>query len=280
MRPNLSNVTLCAIDCANVELVSRAIDLSLKEAEFGNAILFTDTKTCSDTKNYVQIEKIENKFDYSRFILKQLHSHIDTDYALIVQWDGYILDGRQWNNDFLNADYIGAPWHWHKDGMNVGNGGFSLRSKRLLELTASPEFPFIENLNEDEQICRINRPTLAEKHSIKFASEKLATQFAYERSLPNLPTLGFHGLFNMWRYLDDDEMIEVVQKFNPYLFHSIEFFELLAQYFVMRKYNIAEKLCTYAKSHCNEIEINNLLKKLTNDHNFLTTFLFFLNNAH
>ena len=34
---------------------------------------------------------------------------------------------------------------------------------------------------------------------------------AHELLLPVTPTFGFHGLANMWRYVDDDKMLELTK---------------------------------------------------------------------
>ena len=83
--------------------------------------------------------------------------------------------------------------------MRVGNGGFSLRSKQLLELTSGPKFVYKEK-NEDELICHVNRDYLV-SNGIKFAPEELARYFSYERELSNIETFGFHGEFHRDKYL-------------------------------------------------------------------------------
>jgi hypothetical protein len=262
----LNDVTICAVDCANINLASRALDKSLLECFFGEAILFSDTSpTNISNKKWIEINKIKDRNDYSTFILKHLHQYIETAFVLIVQWDGYVLNAKKWDDQFYKYDYIGAPWYWHNDGMNVGNGGFSLRSKRLLSITATDHYPFIENMNEDDQVCRHYRSKLITESCITFAPEELAHQFSYERSLPNAPTFGFHGIFNMWRYLNDAELVEFTRELNPYIFHSIEYFELMLQYLIHRKFNALEILYGYVKKNCSTEEIKQQFQRLTND---------------
>src|ERR1700687_3454326 len=43
-----------------------------------------------------------------------------------------LITPAAWREEFLGCDYIGAQWFWHDDAMRVGNGGFSLRSRKLL----------------------------------------------------------------------------------------------------------------------------------------------------
>ena len=51
---------------------------------------------------------------------------------LIMQEDSFIF--RDNIDDFLSFDYIGAPWPKHQNDTNnnIGNGGFSLRSKSIM----------------------------------------------------------------------------------------------------------------------------------------------------
>jgi hypothetical protein len=147
--------------------------------------------------------------------------------------------------------------------MNVGNGGFSLRSKRLLESTARADFTIIGSLSEDELICRVHRSRLEAAFGIRFADEPAADEFSYERSLPEVPTFGFHGLFNMWRHVSDQEMIEMSGSFSSELCKSREYFELLAMYVVQRRFAVAyamyRKLCTYVAAREFEMLLSQFL---------------------
>jgi hypothetical protein len=97
--------------------------------------------------------------EYSLFTTFALHQFIETDYALIVQNDGWVLNPAVFSEDFLEFDYIGAPtgladvitngaraftrkFMWmrqevrHEVGVKINysmNGGFSLRSKKFLK---------------------------------------------------------------------------------------------------------------------------------------------------
>ena len=230
MNLNLNHVTICAADCATPNLAARALSLSAARCDFGNAILFSDRSITDPHFRTVHIDSLRSKNDYSRFIQLQLPEFITTPYLLLIQWDGYVLEPKAWLPEFLDFDFIGAKWHWHKDGMNVGNGGFSLRSLKLMHAMRDKSFPFVPNIPEDDQVCRLYRPRLSADFGIKFAPESIADRFSYERSLPECPSFGFHGLFNMWRHVEDVEMIAMVHEFTPDLLHSIEFTQLFVQY--------------------------------------------------
>ena len=77
--------------------------------------------------------------------------YINTKFCLVTQWDGWVINSQKWNSEFLNYDYIGAIWPDYSSNQ-IGNGGFSLRSKKLLRSTRDliendPKMPI--NLIED-----------------------------------------------------------------------------------------------------------------------------------
>ena len=47
--------------------------------------------------------------EYNLFVLYQLMYYIETDYCLIVQNDGWVLNGQNWQDAYREYDYIGAP---------------------------------------------------------------------------------------------------------------------------------------------------------------------------
>lgn len=173
----LPNVTVACIDAIN----SNAKDLIpeiQKTIEFGGSF-FKDSYI-----NSVQ--------DYNSFILNDLWANIHTPHCLIVQLDGYPLNPKAWTNEFLEYDYIGAPWinfpevpekEW------VGNGGFSLRSLKLLK--ACHEIGSDGKTLEDNFICIENRKLLESK-GIKFAPVELAKRFSVENTYYD-NQFGFHG---------------------------------------------------------------------------------------
>ena len=104
-------------------------------------------------------------------MLKELGAHIQTDYALVVQWDGFVIDGNAWADEFWNYDYIGARWPHVAGPYRVGNGGFSLRSKKLLNALRDEMISLgVDDRgnedNEDEAICIRHRELLESKYGI------------------------------------------------------------------------------------------------------------------
>ena len=201
-----STITLVAIDCAYPQLAADALARSAALLRVARVLLLTDVAVERGDIEVVQIASIKSRAAYSQFVLKQLGAHVNTDYALVVQWDGFIIDGNAWADEFWNYDYIGAKWPHESGDFRVGNGGFSLRSKRLLNALTRPEFTLNGDENEDTAICIRHREMLETKYGIAFADERVADRFAFDVGRPIGPTLGFHGVFNFWHVLSDAEL--------------------------------------------------------------------------
>lgn len=227
----IPNTTLCCIDCYNQELSIKAIRHCLQLCQFGKILFFTDREYDIQNIELIKIPNIATKEQYSAFIIKELDKYIDTEFVLMIQYDGFIINPDSWSSDFQEYDYIGAKWRWYNDGLNVGNGGFSLRSKRLLKALSNNDIVLGSlEYGEDTFICRTYRRYLEEKYSIKFAPESVADRFSYERSEPVGKTFGFHGLFNMWRYIKADKLIDFINLLSPKTLNSIEALELGMNY--------------------------------------------------
>lgn len=198
----LSNVTLVGADCIDIKRLLSAADKCMEKIEFRDVHLFSSISY--DDPRVTKCRHIPTKEDYSQFIMKEMPGHILTTHMLIIQHDGYILNPAAWDPAWLEYDYIGAPWEWYADGMQVGNGGFSLRSKKLMDIIAdTPDFiPVNDHLNlhkeEDHCIARIYRKRLESEFGIKFAPLEIARKFSIEgyRSANKTWTneFGFHGL--------------------------------------------------------------------------------------
>lgn len=163
MKLELPDVTLVLIDTTPKQLpVVRALRACRDAATFGGEFIKT-----------VPIGTISSLDDYSEFCIRELYKHIKTSHCLVVQADGYILNPSAWNPEFLKYDYIGAPW---LPSGTVGNGGFSLRSGKLLWCCSTIN----DNPHpEDNFICVRHRKTL-EQMGCRFAPPEVASSFAFE----------------------------------------------------------------------------------------------------
>jgi hypothetical protein len=220
---------MVAVSSISLGATIRALERSMEQARFASVLLLSDQappRGHAPGIEWRRIRPIRSRQDYSGFMLHELSDHITSDFALCVQWDGFVLDGRRWRDEFLQYDYIGAPWP-HFDHHRVGNGGFSLRSKRLLE--AAGTIAFDARVAEDIAICRDNRNWLEKDLGLRFAPEALAREFAFERLPFTGREFGFHGIFNMRRLLQRPWFIDLLSSLDPGTIGRLEVREIVGQ---------------------------------------------------
>ncbi len=146
--------------------------------------------------------------NYNKFCIWQLAGVSDADFIIGIEPDGMIINPESWSEEFLEYDYIGAPWNSDTqklfDNNNcVGNGGFCLRSKRFLELSAKIDQKSYEDCkkthrlggNEDLFLCKYKYNYFIE-NGIKFAPPEVAAKFSFEEPIHGADpktSFGFHG---------------------------------------------------------------------------------------
>ncbi|MRS02167.1 hypothetical protein EG832_02890 [bacterium] len=193
----LPDVTLVAISCDRPKETDKALDICMDYAMFGDIKFFTSARL--NNRYRVSIPRINNIRDYDRFVIQKLGDYIHTDYALTIHWDGFILNPKAWSAEFLEYDYIGAPWKHHK-GL-VGNGGFCLRSKKLLRYLVENYSCEQINRPDDVFICQDIRQELIDA-GFKFAPYSIAKRFSIENGTWN-GQFGFHDFditdITQWR---------------------------------------------------------------------------------
>lgn len=213
-RPKLRDVTCF---CATSVRVPRAIEtlrLCAELCEFEEIVLATHEAVPARQTTFLRIapvHPIEDRRWYSHLILDELKKLVHTEFVLIVQDDGFILNPGAWDPAFYDCDYIGAPWPptltIQSQGQvlqmqmsnRVGNGGFSFRSRQLMEECSldslyRPEYGMI---NEDMLIGHFNHARLV-ANGIRFADLSLAGRFSGETPSKDGVLLldkvfGFHG---------------------------------------------------------------------------------------
>lgn len=188
---------------------------------------------------------------------------------MIVQWDGFILDARLWSNEYLAYDYIGARWKSFDDEANVGNGGFSIRSRRLLQATADADIT--QTHPEDVHLCRTYRTLLQQRYGISYAPQALADRFSVESvassaelSDPVL-TFGFHSLYRMHRVLDPDQVGNFLDDVPPATLTSPSMILLAASFLHMghpaQAHTIASRVLALDPDHPHKAELAMLLER-------------------
>lgn len=222
---DLSDVTLLCVDTRAPDVATWAMGKCLEHARFAKAVLLTDLARVGTRREEIQYEQapvLRNVNDYSRFMLTGIGSHVVGSHVLIVQWDGFIVHPDMWDPQFLGYDYIGAVWPQFPD-TPVGNGGFSLRSRRLLDALSDPGIN--PRPPEDKCICVRNRDLL-EQRGIRFAPPEVASRFSVER-LPWRKAFGFHGFFNFPSVLSTDELRSFVRAMPASCCGNVDAYDLV-----------------------------------------------------
>lgn len=209
-RIHLPDVTLVCIDTRTPAQSLYALRRSLTQVDFGLAVLISTQPTQDLHRQAAEagiewrtISPLRNIGEYSRFILHELVHHVDTSHALVVQWDGFVTHPHLWTNAFLEYDYIGSPWFEAGKIHSVGNGGFSLRSRRLLR--ASADLPYDGHSPEDWVICISQRAHLEGAHQLHIAPIELARRFGVEQG-PHVEAFGFHGVEHFAHEMTEAEL--------------------------------------------------------------------------
>ena len=212
-KKKLPDVTLLAVSSIEIDHTQDSLKISSYEIEFAS-IKFLTSKTPKITFpeiKYVKIPEIVNINGYNKIIIDDLYKYFDTSHCLIVQSDSFVVNPIEWTDEFLKYDYIGAPWtktinpkkdlHIDLKKNRVGNGGFSLRSKKLALITKDVNYSKLNfpSLTEDVVTCHYLYEDLINK-GISFAPIELASKFSLEHIETNKEfgigpgnVFGFHG---------------------------------------------------------------------------------------
>ncbi len=220
----LPDVTLISIDTTdNLSGTLKGVYTSMSGINFGAVKIITTKKQIENNYSLVDdgivleepVVDIKNYNDYNHYVIHDLHNHVNTSHCLLVQPDGFVLFPEKWNNEWLKYDYIGAPWAYAEDAYidpfgnhhRVGNGGFSLRSKKFLEVPTKVEVPWetnnndfywmpegVVNYHEDGNVCVHNRHIFIEQ-GCEYAPVEVAVKFSQETRVPECDGIipfGFH----------------------------------------------------------------------------------------
>lgn len=143
----------------------------------------------------------------------RLHTRFSTEYVLIVQNDGFPLYGGKAFAKFVGPwDYIGGPWggrlsyfdFFPYPGYAVGNGGFSLRSRRICRAAAEHWrgivrliVPYTNWFYEDIYYTRaLSVFVRGWRKMFNIAPFDVAREFSLANKLPypsKIPPMGFHS---------------------------------------------------------------------------------------
>jgi hypothetical protein len=214
----LPDVTLVTIDTKAHDLTRMAVENTLRQIEPAETLIFTDDEFPFEGMPVRKIDPLHSMNDYNSMLWAFTPFFVRTSHMLVIQWDGWVLDGSAWSDEWLQYDYIGAPWHWHTGPLKVGNGGFSLRSMSLMRHVQDHNMP--AGSQEDVELCIKLRPEL--ENAFKWAPIEVAQQFSYEHGRPDHTTFGFHDVRNWRNHLTAEQLDERFAAAPPYVLDKQE----------------------------------------------------------
>lgn len=197
----LPNVTLCAMTSVKVWETIKAMQYSMRGVQFADALIITDKKPLFLPRgiHYRYTSPLKSIDDFNYKTVYDLGDYIETDFVLLVHYDGFVVNPRMWRDEFLDYDYIGSPWPLPKEGddttyrdiygnlCRVGNS-VGIRSKRLLDFPKKAKVPWVSEkgyYNEDGFICCKIRHLL-EAEGMRIAPLEVARYFGHENMIPEI----------------------------------------------------------------------------------------------
>jgi hypothetical protein len=222
----LPNVSLVSIESLNPERALRSLAFSKRWLSFAEVVLVTDVGFKNSKGESILGMAKHHGIKLIHLPLGERHRHefamldnlqfmFDSQFCIYQEWDAVVANPNAWTDDFLLYDYIGAPWplgsqeeRWWVSKQfpvqpgkeapaanlfnNVGNGGFSLRSKRFTEEVAKRvDRTNGHQLCSDAWMCRTLMNELTEQ-GIKYAPMNVAERFSCENRIYS-GQFGVHG---------------------------------------------------------------------------------------
>lgn len=195
-----------------------------------NVIIMHGNKNISYIQNIIQTDLTKHRkriqminlnvdnltiADYNQLLISEkFYEYIPTEIFLLFQTDTIICENQKKRiNDYLQYDYVGAPWIWNSNLKDTdktgGNGGLSLRRKnKMLEIIRNCKY---NNENEDVYFSNsclnnLNLPPFQEAK--QFSVETVFSEKSF-------------GVHKPWPYMSP-ESLKTIEKNCPTLDKLIE----------------------------------------------------------
>lgn len=220
----LSDITLVCYDVRANDLAAQAVKYVTAQVDFADVLLFSNHSLNVSGIATIPVDGADGPMAAAQFMWYEAPKYVRTSHYLNMEWDSGILSLDCWTEKFLNYDFIGAPWPWHPVERRVGNGGWSLRSKKMMEFlqkrSVSVQTP------EDVALSVTYRPLL-ESLGFMWAPLELADIWSFERGIFK-EAFGFHGAYNFPKILPRDEFLLRMDLANSYVRNKADWGEMLA----------------------------------------------------
>ncbi|MEP7084407.1 MAG: tetratricopeptide repeat protein, partial [Betaproteobacteria bacterium] len=164
----------------------------------------------------IEAPAVRSPAEHSRYAAKELVRLVTTPYALLIQWDAFVVHGQAWSAHFLDCDYLSAL----RSAAEPADGGITLVSRRLLEALGDARIADISNL--DLALRSTYRPLLEREFGIRYPATALSEQFAFGEQPPIGQPFGFQGLYNMWMFFQRQDLEAFLGMASPAILASAD----------------------------------------------------------
>lgn len=209
---NLPNVTMQFVCTDEPYSAMIAMEINRRNFNFGAIQMFVSEMPVFKPEgvDFIVIPRFPDKSYICNWGTREYPKYLKTDYVLQCQWHGFIMNPKAWTNEFLDYDYIGAPWFWIDDPTKrVGNRGFAISSKKFYEASQEVSKNWSTINPDDANFCRHHKEEM-EALGVRYAPESLANKFSVE----NQPYQGQFGMHEMPQYLYSAKVLEMLYGHN------------------------------------------------------------------
>jgi hypothetical protein len=197
LRAKTPSLSISCIETRDIRKAVRAVERTARCVSADCLYWFSNTVYPNTLPNTEIVNILIPDFtdffeDINRVYLQLLPRVVTTDFNLTVQPDGFAINPQAWDDRFWEYDYIGAPWPWmwgggpYWPGPIVGNGGFSLRSRKLYQALIDLNIKWrVADWASDKRINRREYYTPGPKGADKYLVEDILISLWYRDQLEN-----------------------------------------------------------------------------------------------
>ena len=151
--PLCDRVTLCCVDRVTHDLALAALSQCVRKCTVcARALCHRSRARIRRCRAPSASRRSDSRDAYSHFVIRELGQYIDTDFVLLIQWDGYVLNGAAWSDEFLGYDYYRRQVDLASRWPHRGQRRILAALERLLDALRDPHIVALPL--EDEAICR------------------------------------------------------------------------------------------------------------------------------
>lgn len=106
----LPNVTLLAMSSVKIKDTIKALKYSMKDIEFGEVVFVSHVKPffLPAKVHFKRTSKLASIDDFNYKMVYDMAQYVNTDFVLIIHYDGFVVHPEKWRDEFLDYDYVGG----------------------------------------------------------------------------------------------------------------------------------------------------------------------------